>query len=99
MPRRYLRTYSIDCILVTFVFTLNGFYAGCGRTGFTLFNDLTATFLVRVPVVFFMSRIAGVTLLQIGIAAPAASAVQVLLQLLYLRTGRWNRSVLGEGRP
>ena len=29
----YLRTYSIDCILVTFVFTLNGFYAGCGRTG------------------------------------------------------------------
>lgn len=95
----YLRTYSIDCILVTFVFTLNGFYAGCGRTGFTLFNDLTATFLVRVPVVFFMSRIAGVTLLQIGIAAPAASAVQVLLQLLYLRTGRWNRSVLGEGRP
>ena len=95
----YLRTYSIDCILVTFVFTLNGFYAGCGRTGFTLFNDLTATFLVRVPVVFFMSRIAGVTLLQIGVAAPAASAVQVLLQLLYLRTGRWNRSVLGEGRP
>ena len=54
---------------------------------------------MRVPVVFFMSRIAGVTLLQIGIAAPAASAVQVLLQLLYLRTGRWNRSVLGEGRP
>ena len=95
----YLRTYSIDCILVTFVFTLNGFYAGCGRTGFTLFNDLTATFLVRVPVVFLMSRVAGVTLLQIGVAAPAASAVQVLLQLLYFRTGRWNRSVLGEGRP
>ena len=46
-----------------------------------------------------MSRLAGVTLLHIGIAAPAASAVQVLLQLLYLRSGRWNRSVLGEGRP
>lgn len=48
----YLRTYSIDCILVTLVFTLNGFYSGCGRTGFTLFNSLASTFLVRVPAVF-----------------------------------------------
>ena len=92
----YLRTYSIDCILVTFVFTLNGFYSGCGRTGFTLFNSLASTFLVRVPAVFFISLLPGVTLLHIGVAAPAASAVQVLLQLLYFRTGRWNHSVLGE---
>mgnify|MGYP003265179369 FL=1 len=94
----YLRTYSIDCILVTFVFTLNGFYSGCGRTGFTLFNSLASTFLVRVPAVFFISLLPGVTLLHIGVAAPAASAVQVLLQLLYFRTGRWNHSVLGEAQ-
>ena len=94
----YLRTYSIDCILVTLVFTLNGFYSGCGRTGFTLFNSLASTFLVRVPAVFFISLLPGVTLLHIGVAAPAASAVQVLLQLLYFRTGRWNHSVLGEAQ-
>jgi len=94
----YLRTYSIDCILVTFVFTLNGFYSGCGRTGFTLFNSLASTFLVRVPAVFFISLLPGVTLLHIGVAAPAASAIQVLLQLLYFRTGRWNHSVLGEAQ-
>lgn len=94
----YLRTYSIDSILVTFVFTLNGFYSGCGRTGFTLFNSLASTFLVRVPAVFFISLLPGVTLLHIGVAAPAASAVQVLLQLLYFRTGRWNHSVLGEAQ-
>ena len=94
----YLRTYSIDCILVTFVFTLNGFYSGCGRTGFTLFNSLASTFLVRVPAVFFISLLPGVTLLHIGVAAPAASAIQVLLQLLYFRTGRWTHSVLGEAQ-
>lgn len=93
----YLRTYSIDCILVTFVFTLNGFYSGCGRTGFTLFNSLASTFLVRVPAVFFISLLPGVTLLHIGVAAPAASAVQVLLQLLYFRTGRWNPYGFGGG--
>ena len=65
----YLRTYSIDCILVTLVFTLNGFYSGCGRTGFTLFNSLASTFLVRVPAVFFISLLPGVTLLHIGVAA------------------------------
>ncbi len=95
----YLRTYSIDCILVTFVFTLNGFFGGCGRTGFTMFNCLAVTFAVRVPVVFFMSLLPGVTLLHIGIAAPAASALQIVLQVLYLRSGRWNRSVIGEAAP
>lgn len=86
---RYLRTYSIDCILVTFVFCLNGFFNGCGRTGFTLLNSLVSTFAVRVPLVFVLSLIPGVTLLQIGIAAPAASVLQIAIQLIYLRSGRW----------
>lgn len=92
----YLHTYSLDVLLVCFIFCLNGFYSGCGRTTFTMANGLTATFLVRVPLVFFFSRIPGVTLFQIGLAAPAASAVQVVMQLIYFRTGRWSRSLLGE---
>lgn len=90
----YLRTYSIDCILVSFIFCLNGFFGGCGRTGFTLFNSLVATFAVRVPVVFLVSLLPGVTLLEIGIAAPAASALQIVIQLIYLRSGRWRRAVI-----
>lgn len=43
---------AVQNVLVTLVFTLNGFYSGCGRTGFTLFNSLASTFLVRVPAVF-----------------------------------------------
>lgn len=85
----YLRTYSIDCILVTFIFCLNGFFSGCGRTGFTLFNCLAATFAARVPLVLVLSLIPGVTLLHIGIAAPAASVLQIVIQLIYLRSGRW----------
>lgn len=92
----YLRTYSFDCLAVSLVFCLNGFFGGCGRTGFTMFNDLVSTFAARVPIVFFVSRIAGVTLLQIGVAAPVASTLQVVIQLIYYRTGRWNRSAIGE---
>ena len=91
----YLRTYSFDCITVSFVFCLNGFYSGCGRTGFTMVNNLVSTLAVRVPVVFFVSRIAGATLLHIGIGAPAASAVQIVIQLIYYRSGRWRDSDIG----
>lgn len=90
----YLRTYSFDCLLVCVVFCLNGFFSGCGRTGFTMANSLTSTFLVRVPVVWLMSRIAGVTLLQIGLAAPLASLLQVAMQLCYLKWGNWRKAVI-----
>lgn len=90
----YLRSYSLDCVMVAFVFCLNGFFSGCGRTGFTMFNCLAATFLVRVPMVMLISRIPGVTMFAIGLAAPAASVLQVAIQLIYLKTGRWRRSSL-----
>lgn len=90
----YVRSYSIDCILVSLVFCLNGFFSGCGRTTFTMVNCLAATFLVRVPVVLLMSMIPGVTLYQIGLAAPAASLLQIVIQLLYYRSGRWSHSIL-----
>ena len=93
----YLRSYSIDCLLVAFVFCLNGFFGGCGRTTFTMANSLAATFLVRVPVVLLVSRMAGATMFHIGLAAPAASILQILLQLAYLKSGRWRHSVIDGG--
>ena len=93
----YLRTYSIDCLLVCFVFCLNGFFSGCGRTLFTMSNSLCATFLVRVPMVIALSGIPGVTMFHIGLASPAASLLQVVIQLVYLKLGRWRTgSVLEE---
>ena len=85
----YLRTYGFDIIMVSFVFCFNGFFSGYGRTQFTMANCLLSTFLVRVPVVYFMSRVAGASLLLIGIAAPLASLFQILIQLGYYRWGKW----------
>jgi putative MATE family efflux protein len=90
----YLRTYSIDCLLVCVVFCFNGFFSGCGRTGFTLANSLISTFTVRVPMVWLMSRMAGVTLLQIGLAAPLASLLQIIMQLCYMKWGGWRKAVI-----
>ena len=91
---RYLRTYSFDCLMVCVVFCLNGFFNGCGSTGFTMANSLISTFAVRVPMVWLMSRLAGVTLLHIGLAAPLASLVQILMQLAYLKWGGWRKEII-----
>ena len=90
----YLRSNMIDTVLVAFVFCLNGFYNGCGHTGFSLFNSQVATFGVRVPGTLVISMIAGATMFHIGLAAPAASALQLLVQLIYLRHGGWRKNTV-----
>ncbi|UQT49598.1 MATE family efflux transporter [Flavonifractor plautii] len=47
---------------------------------------------------YFSSACSPVSLCCTSVWPRAASAVQVLLQLLYFRTGRWNHSVLGRRR-
>ena len=90
----YLHTYSIDALMVCFVFCLNGFFSGCGRTTFTMFNCLFSTFIVRVPLVILFASLPNVTMLQIGIAAPVASAVQIIIQIIYYCSNRWNQPLL-----
>lgn len=90
----YLRSFGFDCLLTCFVFSLNGFFGGCGRTGFAMANSLAATFLVRVPVVLAVSMLPGITMFELGLATPLASAFQIVLQLVYYRMGRWKGGVI-----
>ena len=41
-----------------------------------------------------MSHMAGVTLLQIGLAAPLASLLQIIMQLCYMKWGGWRKAVI-----
>lgn len=92
----YLRSYSMDCVLVSFVFPLNSYFSGCGRSIITAAHNLTATFLVRIPVSYLLSRRAGVTLFQIGLAAPAASLLSVLICGVYFYFQRRRVSEAGK---
>ncbi len=81
----YLRSYSIDCMLVSFNFCMMGYFNGCGKTGFVAAQGIASTFLVRIPVSYFVSRIAGVTLFAVGFATPAATLFAIVVDLIYLR--------------
>lgn len=90
----YMRTHSIDIILVPFVFCLNGFFSGCGHTTFSMVNNLIGTFGVRMAGTLLISLLPGTTMLHIGLAAPACSALQVIIQAVYLRLGNWRENTV-----
>lgn len=76
----YLKAYAIDCLFTAIFFCYIGFYNGIGMTKFVMIQGIIGAFCVRVPVSWFMSRRAGATLFDIGLANtvffdPAAGAV------------------------
>lgn len=80
---RYLRSYSLDCVVVCFVFCLNTYFSGGGRPVFPLVHSLCSTCLVRIPLSWYLSHVPGADLFRIGFAAPAASLVSLALCVLY----------------
>lgn len=75
----YLRSYSMDCVVVCFVFCMNSFLSGGGHPLFPLVHSLLTTFLVRIPVSYLLTCTAHPSMFQIGFAAPAASLLSMLL--------------------
>lgn len=73
----YLRSYCMDSIIVCFVFCMNTYFSGSGHAIFPLIHSLIATFLVRIPLSWLLSRPANASLLSIGCAAPIASLVSL----------------------
>ena len=54
-----------------------------------MIQGIVGAFFVRIPVAYIVSRIAGVSLFEIGLATPASSVVQIALCLIMF--ARMNR--------
>ncbi len=80
----YLRSYAVDCVIIGINFSMMGYLNGNGKTFFVALQGILSTFLVRIPVSYFMSKIAGVTLFQIGFATPLATLFGIILNVIYL---------------
>lgn len=75
----YLKAYAFDCLLTPFLFCFTGYYNGREKTMFVMAQGIIGAFLVRIPVVYLISRIPGASLFQIGLGTPASSLVQITL--------------------
>jgi Na+-driven multidrug efflux pump len=81
----YMKSYSIDCVLVCFLFCFIGYFNGCGNTLFVLVQGILAAFLVRIPFSYLVSKIPGVSMLQIGFAPPISTMFSIILCIIYLK--------------
>jgi putative efflux protein, MATE family len=79
----YLRTYSIDCILVAFTFCMNGYLCGMNRSVVTLFHNTLSILLVRIPAAYFLSRCYPNSLLPMGLASPLGSLLSIVILIGY----------------
>jgi len=79
----YLRAFIIDCLLVSLVFNMNAYFNGRGKSLFTMAHSLCTTFLIRMPVAYFISLQPGKGLFEIGLAIPLATFVSLLFCLAY----------------
>lgn len=92
----YLKTYSIDCILVAFTFCVNGYLCGCDKSFITFLHNLVSIVLVRIPAALLLSRAFPDTLLPMGLASPMGSMLSIVICSVYFL---WRRkSVKGEKR-
>lgn len=79
----YMKAYAIDCLLTSFMFSMVGFFNGCGKTTFVMFQGIFGAFCVRIPLSYIISKAAPTSLFYIGLATPSSTFVQVLFCLVY----------------
>lgn len=94
--RAYIRTLSIDYLLVPFQFCLNGLFIGAGYTNFSLLNGLTASLLVRIPASYLLGILSGFGLSGLGLGAPSATSIAIIFSVIFFFSGKWKkRRILG----
>ena len=79
----YLKGFAAEAVVTAVLFSFMGYFSGHGRTLFVMLQGLAQTFLVRLPVSYLMSIQPNANLLNIGLAAPAATVFGILINFLY----------------
>ena len=96
MAAGYLRGYSIDCVMVSFVFCINSYFSGQGNSWFPMIHSMIATFLFRIPLSYLCGKIDPTDLVLMGYAPPLSTLVSLLICFWYLRV---NKRKLHERMP
>jgi len=80
----FLKSSSMDCIIVGAMFSMMGYLNGNGKTAFVAAQGILSTFLVRIPVSFLISRSESASLFKIGFATPLSTVFGIILTAIYI---------------
>lgn len=87
----YLKTYSLDCVIVAFSFCLNGYFCGIDKSIIVFIHNAISAFGVRIPLAMLFSNMFRESMLPMGLASPIGSVVSLMIcggYLLWLRKHR-----------
>lgn len=59
---------------------------------FPMIHSIIATFIIRIPVSYLLSKMANITLYEMGFAAPGATLVSLIMCVVYFYSGRWKKN-------
>lgn len=79
----YLKGFAPEAVVTAILFSFIGYYNGHAKTLFVMLQGISQTFIVRLPMSYFMSIRPEASLTMIGLAAPCATVFGILLNLLY----------------
>lgn len=89
---QYLKTYSLDCIIVAFSFCLNGYFCGIDKSIIVFIHNAISAFAVRIPLAILLSNMFQDSMLPMGLASPIGSIVSLAICGGYLLWIRKNKS-------
>ena len=95
----YLRTFSFEAVLVSFVFNMNAYLSGYGKSKVAMFHTILSVICVRVPFSIIVTGLQGVRLdirlTYLGVTGPMASAFSLIFCIAYIA---WQRKQIRNGR-
>jgi putative MATE family efflux protein len=94
----YLKGFAGEAMVTPFLFSFMGYFSGHEKSLFVMLQSIAQTFIVRLPVAWYMSIQPNASLTKIGFAAPCATTFGICINLVYFIW--FNRKMKqGEAEP
>ena len=93
----YLKGFAPETLVTAILFSMVGYFNGNIKTVWGMTQGLIQTLLVRLPLAYFMSIQPNASLTKIGLAAPVATTVGIVLNVgffIYLNQTEQRKSIL-----
>lgn len=93
----YLKGFAPETLVTAILFSMVGYFNGNNKTVWVMTQGLIQTLLVRLPLAYFMSIQPNASLTKIGLAAPVATTVGIVLNVgffIYLNQAEQRKSIL-----
>ena len=79
----YLKGFSLEAVITCVLFSFIGYFNGHSQTLFVMSQGLAQSFLVRLPMSYFMSIQPNANLTMIGLAAPTATLFGIVINIVF----------------